>query len=147
MADGGTLATDAGLSSVLRIAVMKLRRRLAVERDPGNPLSLGAMAVLVALHSAGELTLGELAARERVRPPSMTRVVNLLEEAGYVVRRTSEVDRRVVLVEITERGAAVVLADRARRDVWLTDRLGELSAEELAVLRAAVPVLDRIARA
>lgn len=140
-------ASDAGLASVLRIAVVKLRRRLAVERDPDNPLSLGAMAVLVALHSAGELTLGELAARERVQPPSMTRVVNFLEEAGYVLRRASEVDRRLVIVAITDRGAGVVLADRARRDVWLTDRLAELPPEELEVLRAAVPVLDRIGRA
>lgn len=148
VAAGETLVdTDAGLSSVLRIAVMKLRRRLAVERDPGNPLSLGAMAVLVALHSHGELTLGQLAARERVQPPSMTRIVNFLEEAGHVVRRTSETDRRLVIVAITPRGTAVVLADRARRDVWLTDRLAELSPDELAVLRAAVPVLDRIGRA
>lgn len=138
---------DAGLASVIRIAVVKLRRRLAVERDPENPLSLGAMAVLVALHSAGELTLGELAARERVQPPSMTRIVNFLEEGGYVVRRSCEADRRVVRVEITGRGAAVVLADRMRRDVWLTDRLAELDPRELEVLRAAVPLLDRIGRA
>ena len=66
--------TDAGLASVLRISVMRLRRRLTNERHPENDLSLGSMAVLGALYANGELTLGELATRERVQPPSMTRM-------------------------------------------------------------------------
>lgn len=137
--------TDAGLASVLRIAVMRLRRRLANERHPDNTLSLGAMAVLGALYPDGEATLGELATRERVQPPSMTRTVNCLEEGGYVVRRPSETDRRQVLVAITPQGATTVRADRARRDVWLTDRFAELTPAELDVLRKAAPILEKIA--
>src|SRR5690242_11969183 len=96
--------TYAGLASVLRISVMRLRRRLTNERHPENDLSLGSMAVLAALYPDGEATLGDLAARERVQPPSMTRTVNCLEEGGYVVRRQGEADRRQVLVAITPRG-------------------------------------------
>lgn len=137
--------TDAGLAAVLRIAVMRLRRRLANERHPANTLSLGAMAVLSALYPDGEATLGDLASRERVQPPSMTRTVNCLEEGGYVVRRPSETDRRQVLVAITPQGAATVRADRARRDVWLTDRFAELAPEELDIVRKAAPILEKIA--
>ena len=63
---------------------MRLRRRLANERDPDNPLSIATMAVLGSLFRHGDLTVGELAALERVQPPSMTRKVNCLEEGGYV---------------------------------------------------------------
>src|SRR3954453_15126398 len=102
--------TDAGLASELRVSVMRLRRRLANERDPGNDLSIGAMAVLGSLFRYGDLTVGELAAQERVQPPTMTRKVNSLEEGGYVVRRGHETDGRVVVVTLTQRGRERVLA-------------------------------------
>lgn len=143
-AEAALTATDAGLASVLRIAVARLRRRLAVERDPSNPVPLGAMGVLSALHLRGESTIGELAAWERVQAPSMTRTVNVLEEAGYVVRRPADNDRRMVQVALTGRGVEVVLADRLRRDEWLATRLARLSPGEIDVLRKAVPLFDRI---
>ena len=138
--------SDTGLASELRVSVMRLRRRLAVERHPDNELSLGSMAVLGALHRRGELTLGELAAHERVQPPSMTRTVNCLEDGGYVVRRPHETDGRQVVVGLTERGRATLLADRARRDAWLAQRLRELTPDERAVLRKAAPLLDLISQ-
>src|SRR3954447_5133792 len=72
--------TDAGLASELRLSVMRLRRRLSNERHPDNPLSMGAMAVLGCLFRNGDLPVGELAAHERVQPPSMTRSENGKEE-------------------------------------------------------------------
>ena len=103
------------------------------------------MAVLGALFRHGELTVGELAALERVQPPSMTRKVNRLEEGGYVARRAHETDGRVVVVSLTERGRATVLADRKRRDEWLARQLRDLTPEERAVLRAAAPILKLLA--
>jgi len=137
--------TDAGLASELRLSVMRLRRRLAGERHPDNVLSMGAMAVLGCLNRFGDLTVGDLAAQERVQPPSMTRIVNALEERGYVVRRAHETDGRQVVVVLSERGRTTLLADRARRDAWLAQRLRGLTADERDTLRRAAPILERLA--
>ena len=85
--------TDAGLAAELRLGVMRLRRRLADERHPDNELSLNQMGVLGVLPAGGALTVGELAAAEKVQPPSMTRTVNCLEESGDVVQAAPR-DRR-----------------------------------------------------
>lgn len=136
--------TDAGLASELRLSVMRLRRRLAGERHPDNELSTNAMAVLGALYRNGDLTPGELAAHERVRPPSMTRTVACLEEGGHVARRGHDTDRRQVVVSLTDHGRATLLADRRRRDEWLALRLRDLTPDERAVLRAAAPILEKL---
>ena len=136
--------TDAGLASELRLSVMRLRRRLTNERDPDNDLSIPVMAVLGALFRHGELTVGELAALERVQPPTMTRKVTFLEEGGYVTRGPHETDGRVVVVTLTERGRATVVADRKRRDEWLARQLRDLTSQEREVLRAAAPILQRL---
>ena len=138
--------TDAGLASTLRLSVMRLRRRLVAERDPGNDLSIGQMAVLGSLNAKDELTVGELAARERVQPPSMTRTVGCLADGGYVERRSSESDRRQVIVAITDKGRRTVKADRARRDEWLAQRLAALTPDERAALREAAPILEKISQ-
>src|SRR3954468_3857134 len=137
--------SDAGLASELRLSVMRLRRRLSNERHPDNPLSMGAMAVLGCLVRNGDRAAGELAAPQRVQPPSMTRTVNALEEGGYVSRRAHETDRRQVVVVLSERGRMTLLADRARRDAWLARRLRELTSDERDVLRRAAPLLERLA--
>jgi DNA-binding MarR family transcriptional regulator len=136
--------TDAGLAAELRTSVMRLRRRLTNERDPENPLSIPAMTVLGALYRKGDLTVGELAAHERVQPPSMTRQVTGLEERGYVERRPHESDGRVVVVSLTDRGREAVLTDRRRRDEWLSRHLRSLTPEQREVLRAAAPILQEL---
>ena len=136
--------TDAGLASELRLSVMRLRRRLASERDPENELSIATMAVLGSLMRHGETTIGELASQERVQPPTMTRKIKLLEEGGYVARRAHETDGRAVVVTLTDLGRDPVLADRRRRDEWLARQLRELTAAERDVLRAAVPIIQRL---
>lgn len=138
--------TDAGLAAELRLSVMRLRRRLAVERHPDNELSLGAMAVLGCLYRHGELSVGQLATHERVQPPSMTRTVNCLEEGGYVARRPHDTDRRQVLVVLSDLGRETLLADRARRDAWLARKLQDLTPEERAVLRRAAPILEELSQ-
>ena len=138
--------TDAGLASELRLSVMRLRRRLANERHPDNELSLNQMAVLGCLYrNGGALTVGELAAAERVQPPSMTRTVNCLEQSGDVVRRPHETDGRQVVVELSDAGRARLLADRDRRTAWLAQRLRDLTPEEREVLRKAAPLLEHLA--
>ena len=138
------MPTDTALASELRTTVMRLARRLRNQRADST-LGLSQLAALGTLMRHGPLTPSELAAHERVQPPSMTRTVNGLEAGGYVVRRPHDDDRRQVLVCLTDLGRDAVLADRARRDAWLASRLRELTAEERAVLREAVPLLERIA--
>ena len=140
--------TDTGLSSALRISVMRLARRMRSERDPDNELlPVGQLSVLGTLKRNGESTVGELAAVERVQPPSMTRTVSCLADGGYVVRRKNETDGRQVVVALSDKGLETLAADRRRRDAWLAQRLRELTADERAVLRQAAPIIERLAQA
>jgi len=139
--------SDAGLAAALRVSVARLNRRLRSERDPANELSLGQLSVLGALFRSGACSIGELAAQERVQPPSMTRTVNCLEEGGYVERRAHATDRRQVVVALADKGAETLAADRKRRDAWLAQRLRELTTEERSVLRHAAPIIERLANA
>jgi len=137
--------TDAGLASQLRVSLMRLARRLRNERDPQNSLGVGAISVLGVLLREGESTVGQLAAHERVQPPSMTRTVSWLVDAGYAVRRPSETDGRSTLVAISELGRETLLADRRRRDAWLARQLKDLTAEERDLLRQVAPLIERLA--
>jgi DNA-binding MarR family transcriptional regulator len=139
--------TDCGLAAELRVSVARLSRRLRSERDAANELSVGQVAVLAALFRGGDQTVGQLAALERVQPPSMTRTVTCLEAGGYVTRRPDEDDRRQVVVSLAPKGADTLAADRRRRDRWLALRLSELSADDRAVLRQAAPILEGLANA
>lgn len=135
--------TDTGLAAELRVGVMRLARRLRTERS--GDLSLASLSVLGVLMRNEECTLGALADYERVKPPSMTRTVRCLEEAGLVRRRADDSDGRQSLVSLTQDGVDYVHAERRRRDAWLTQRMGDLTAEERATLRAAAPIIERLA--
>ena len=140
--------TDAGLASLLRVSVARLNRRLRLERHPENEeLSVGQLSVLGALFRDGPCSIGELAAQERVQPPSMTRTVSCLAEGGYVERGPHPTDGRQVVVSLSEKGEQTLAADRKRRDAWLAQRLRELAPEERAVLRQAAPIIERLAHA
>lgn len=139
--------TDAGLPSALRLSVARIFRRLRAERDPDNELSIGQLAVLADLLREGEQTVGQLARLQRVQPPTMTRAINALAEEGYVARRPSEHDGRLVLVSLSDQGAETLAADRKRRDAWLACELRNLTPAERDVLRAAAPILERLADA
>ncbi|SEF16592.1 MarR family winged helix-turn-helix transcriptional regulator [Jiangella alba] len=136
--------TQAGLASSLRIAVGRLNRRIRNQRED-DALTLNQLSALGILERKGPLPVGELAACERIRPPSMTRIVSGLEELGLAVREPDLDDRRVINVRITEAGKARTAADRKRRDAWLTHKLRDLSPDERERLRAALPVLEKLA--
>ena len=128
---------------MLRLAVMRLSRRLRQERSSTlSPTQIGALATL---ERHGPMTLGEVAAHERVQPPSMTRVISFLAEAGLVTRVQHPADGRQIIAEITDAGRELLAADRRRRNEWLAERLDMLSPEDLAALRVAAPILERLA--
>jgi DNA-binding MarR family transcriptional regulator len=138
--------SDAGLASSLRVSIARLNRRLRTERGDSEPprLSVGGVAVLAVLFREGDRTIGQLAAAERVQPPSMTRTVTCLEEEGLVERLPNPDDGRQVVIRLAPAGHRALLADRRRRDAWLHNRLRELSPDERAVLRAAAPILESL---
>jgi len=148
-AKGMTAATkarsQAELASVLRVAVMRLARRLRSEREDDS-LTLNQLSAMGTLAGHGQVTLGDLAAAEMVQPPSMTRIVTNLEERGLVIREPDPGDRRLVLVRLTDAGAELLAANRRRRDAWLNRQLRELTPDEREALRRAAVVLEKLAR-
>jgi DNA-binding MarR family transcriptional regulator len=123
---------------------MRLARRLRYERTE-HELSFGQRSVLATLYRHGAMTAGALADHEQVRPPSMTKTVGCLLEAGYISRTPSEQDRRQIVVDLTEAGRTLLVADRARRDQWLAERLRSLTPEERDLLARATPLLEGLA--
>jgi DNA-binding MarR family transcriptional regulator len=131
------------LASQLRVSVARLARRLRQE-GAGDDATPSQLAALATLYHDGPMTLGELAHAERVKPPSMTRIVAGLEERGLVRRESSAEDRRVQRVTVTEAGRAAHEEYRKRRDAWLCRQLTKLEPEEREVLTRAADILDRI---
>lgn len=136
--------TDTGLASILRVSVARLHRRMRTEEVHDPAVSVGGLAVLALLFREGERTIGQLAAAERVQPPSMTRIVSCLEEKGFVDRRPHPTDGRQVVIHLSTEGEELLAAERRRRDAWLACRLRDLTTEERAVLRQAAPILERL---
>ena len=136
--------SESAVASALRLAVMRLARRLRGERSDTS-LTISQIAALSTLERTGPLTPRELAAAERVQPPSMTRIAASLEAAGLVARTDHPSDGRQVLLAASPAGAALVREDRRRRDAWLAQRLHDLPAEDVEVLRRAAVVLERLA--
>jgi DNA-binding MarR family transcriptional regulator len=135
-------AIDHELVVRLRLAVMRLARRL--RQETGEEVTASQLSALSSVGRLGPLTLGALAAVERVRPPSMTRIVANLEAAGLVARRPDPADRRIARVEATRAGLDLLARSRTRKDAYLAARLAALTPAELAVLGRAVAVLERL---
>jgi DNA-binding MarR family transcriptional regulator len=126
----------------LRNVLGRLVRRLRAENT--FPLSHGT--VLARLESDGPQTTSALAAAERVRPQSMAHTIAELAAAGYVARRPHPLDRRQILIELTDQGLARLHEDRRRREGWLAEAIStQLSADEQKILLQAVPLLERLA--
>jgi DNA-binding MarR family transcriptional regulator len=143
--------SDAGLASALRISVSRLARRLRAERAAhGLPvlseLSDTQMGALATLERHGAMTPGELADHEKVQPPSMTRVIAVLEQHNLVTRAAHATDKRQVMLTVTDAGRELVRQSRRVRDAWLARRLRELTPQERAKLRAAAPILEKLSQ-
>ena len=126
----------------LRLSATRLARQLRQQSDTG--LTPSQLSALAAISNHGPLTLGELADRERVAPPSITRVAGNLEAAGLVSKQSDAVDRRVCRVETTPAGEKLLAEIRKRKNLWLAARLREVSPEDQALLAAALDVLDEL---
>jgi DNA-binding MarR family transcriptional regulator len=140
---------DAGLATSLRISVSRLARRMRAERVAQGlqpELSDTQLAALAALEKHTAMTPGELADHEKVQPPSITRVIASLEERGLIRRMQHPSDRRQVVLTVTDQGRDFVRQVRQLREAWLARRLEDLTPAELAVLKDAVPILEKLSQ-
>ncbi|HWC10016.1 MAG TPA: MarR family transcriptional regulator [Acidimicrobiales bacterium] len=121
----------------------RLARRL--RRETEGDVSPSQISALSSISRLGPLALGELSTAEGVRPPTMTRVVACLEEAGLVTRTVDPADRRVAHVAVTAEGQRWLDRNRHRKDVFVASRLHALEPEDRATLARAVELLERLA--
>jgi DNA-binding MarR family transcriptional regulator len=126
----------------LHSASIHVLRRVARE-DPASGLSAARLSALSVLVFGGPRTLGELAAAEQVRPPTMTSIVRGLEQAGLVRREADPNDGRVARVQATPKGERVLQQARGRRVGNLAERLAALSSAEVARVREAAELVER----
>ena len=126
----------------LRPTLLRLARELRREKIAGvSPHQVG---LLVAIKYAPGVTVGALAAEERVSTAAMSKRVSRLERGGLVARTKSEADRRCTGLTLTEEGQRTLRRVRSRRTAWLASRLNSLSPAELAAIGAAAEPLARL---
>ncbi|MFJ4656697.1 MarR family winged helix-turn-helix transcriptional regulator [Nocardia sp. NPDC088792] len=131
------------LAGELSLAVVRLTRHLRGRRADAQ-ISLTQLSALATLNREGAMTPGALAAKERVQPPSMTRVIASLSELELVERNPHPTDGRQIIVSLSEAGRALVLDENQAREAWMTDQLSNLSPDKLKVLGEAVSIMKQI---
>lgn len=134
---------DAETVARLRVAIGRLHRRFV--QNATEPLPFSQISALASVEAAGPIRLGELAARERVAPPSLTRTLKALFDSGYVTKEPDPEDGRSMYVSITDSGRGAMERMRRDRMEMLTRRTALITDEQYAALRAAVPVLEFLA--
>jgi DNA-binding MarR family transcriptional regulator len=136
-------AASEKVAAELHSAAIHLLRKLRREDDSSglNAPRLSALSVIV---FGGPISLGDLAAAEQVRPPTMSRIVNALEEQSLVLRTRSADDARSILLTPTPAGRKLLLAGRERRVRALARGIAALESKDRAALEAASPILQRV---
>lgn len=152
MADPGTGAAEslptgvdqfeAELAARLRLSVTRLHRRLR-QHNVGN-LTSSQTSALASISRLGAPTLGELAVCESIQPPSMTKIVANLEEAGYVKRVVDQADRRVARVTLLASGRKVLAQNRSLKNAFLARQLHQLDEREREALGELTVLLERL---
>jgi len=132
------------LAGELRISALRLLRRLRSEQTP-DALSGVQFSALDSVAQHGALTPRELAIREQVQPPTMTRLIADLQASGLISRRVDPDDRRQQILEVTPTGTELLASANAAKLRWLSTHLAELTEEERTTLCAAIPIINRIA--
>ncbi len=135
-----TSKRDEELAGQIHSTAIHLLRRLRRE-DAGSGLNAPRLSALSVMVFAGEVTLGELAAAEQVRPPTMSRIVDALAELGLAEKRTNANDGRSTLIRATAKGKKLMRAGRERRVRALLRQLAELKTSERETLAKAMGIL------
>ena len=136
--DAATLAPE------LRLAVTRFSRRLRSQRVDES-VTITQLLALFTLRRHGAMSAGELAAYERVQPPSMTRVIASLEHLGLVTRTPHPRDGRQVVIDLTPKAHELLEAEVRAREVWLSARLERLGPREREILQEAAAIMEKLA--
>lgn len=126
----------------LRMTIGRFGRVLRQQTDLVRPYTLTSLIFSIA--RLQPVTVGQLAAAERVTPPSVTRSLNRLTELGLISRELGNRDRRVTFIRLTSRGIKERDEILREREIWLTSQLGRLTAAEVKSLLEALPALERL---
>jgi DNA-binding MarR family transcriptional regulator len=138
---------DIAAASVLRRGVQLLSRRLQAERSPDG-LSVTKISMMGHLARRGEMTPSALAAADRLRPQSVTRVLAELERDGHILGVRDEIDGRQRRLRLTPSGYGVLAADMRQRDEWLASVMSSvLTPTERDLLALAAALLERLGAA
>ena len=138
-----SVANDQELASRLRLAITRTARRLRQQQGE-SALSPTLIAALSTIERHGPLTPSELAERERVQRPTITRVLTRLSDAGLIERTADERDRRVARLQVTSDGRKLLRSVRTRKTAYLAKRIDQLDPEEREVLERAAGILERM---
>jgi DNA-binding MarR family transcriptional regulator len=135
--------STADLAGALRRSLLRFSRTIRQQRVDSS-ISLGQLTALGTLFHEGAMTPGELATHERLQPPSITKMLAVLEGYQLIDRKPHPSDRRQAVITVTEAGRALVLRERELRETWLALKLVPLTEDDLATLRRAATILDRL---
>lgn len=139
-----TITSNAVLAEHLRPALLRLTRMLRSQRVDTS-VTLTHVSALATLRQHGPMNPSELAARERVQPPTMTRILATLESRDLILRTAHPGDRRQTIIELTGAGRDLLRSERRARDAWLARRLSQLTPAERAQLDDVIPLLEKLA--
>ena len=132
----------AELAARLRLGVTRLARKLRQQAEPGITPSM--LSALSSAERQGPLTMRELCAAEQVQPPTLTRIVAALVEAGLVAREPDPQDGRVVWVRVTPEGRRLLDRSRRRKEAYLARAIRSMEPRELETLEDAAALLERL---
>lgn len=135
--------TDPYLARDLSVSAMRLNRQLRL-RHSSDKIPVAQLSILTTLFREGPLTTGELALRERIKPPSISRSSHALFEMGLVTRVPHATDGRQVLLTVTDEGRRMALEDVAERERVLAEQLARLTDSQRDTLARAAEILTGI---
>ena len=136
-------AATSDVAARLRLTVARLQRIVRQQAMGGLNLAEGSCLAIIDRH--GPLSLSDVASRENLSAPTITKIVTRLEDQGLIERQADPTDRRVSLVAVSKDGAELLERLRSSRTAYLHRKLSELSDEDLSRLLAALPVLEALA--
>jgi len=134
------------IADQLHSLAIHLLRKLRRE-DEGSGLNAPRLSALSVIVFGGPLTLGDLAAAEQVRPPTMTRIVNALEDQGLVIKKQNANDGRSTLLIATPAGKKLLMAGRERRVRALAKQIAALTVQQRSTLQEAAEILKEVVAA